>query len=282
MPFAGDVEAKLAHSLAEVRMYRNMAAELGLELKPGANVLDFGCGDGGSVLQFRRQGFHAYGIDIAPGFEQCMSICRQEELDEPGDEPCRLISLDDYRLPFEDNKFDFIWSNQVFEHVQNYDEAFREMSRVLHPGGLGIHVFPSRYTPIEPHIYVPMATIWRSLAYLKFWARLDVRNIYQRGRSADAVAEDNVRFLANCTNYLTKRALLGVVGRYFSQVEFVPDVFGKHCFGRKRLIYKAAAWLPFGNWLTNTLFQRVLLVRRPLEATSTSAVSEEVRPCRAA
>ncbi|MEK6257016.1 MAG: class I SAM-dependent methyltransferase [Planctomycetota bacterium] len=281
MPLAGDLEAKLAHSLAEVQMYRNMAAELGLELMPGANVLDFGCGDGGTVLQFRRQGFRSYGIDIVPGFEQCMRLCRQEELAKPGEEPCRLVSLDDYWIPFEDNLFDFIWSNQVFEHVQNYAEAFREMSRVLRPGGFGIHVFPSRYTPIEPHRYVPMATIWRSRPYLKFWARLGVRNPYQRGQTADVIAESNARYLANNTNYLTKRELLEVVGLYFSQIDFIPGVFGKHCFGRKRLIYRVAAKLPFGNWLTNTLFQRVLLVRRPLVASSPAEATEEVHLCRA-
>ena len=32
-------------------------------------------------------------------------------------------NLNNYVLPFEDNKFDFIFSESVFEHVQNYSES---------------------------------------------------------------------------------------------------------------------------------------------------------------
>lgn len=38
-------------------------------------------------------------------------------------------------LPFRDNSFDFIIANHVMEHIPNWFECFKEMARVLKPGG---------------------------------------------------------------------------------------------------------------------------------------------------
>lgn len=39
------------------------------------------------------------------------------------------------KLPFENETFDFIIANHVLEHVPNWFESFKEMARVLKPGG---------------------------------------------------------------------------------------------------------------------------------------------------
>ncbi len=39
------------------------------------------------------------------------------------------------KLPFENDTFDFIIANHVLEHVPNWFESFKEMARVLKPGG---------------------------------------------------------------------------------------------------------------------------------------------------
>lgn len=39
------------------------------------------------------------------------------------------------KLPFEDETFDFIIANHVLEHVPNWFESFKEIARVLKPGG---------------------------------------------------------------------------------------------------------------------------------------------------
>ena len=38
-------------------------------------------------------------------------------------------------LPFEDNQFDFIIANHSLEHIPNWWECFKEMARILKPGG---------------------------------------------------------------------------------------------------------------------------------------------------
>jgi SAM-dependent methyltransferase len=38
-------------------------------------------------------------------------------------------------LPFEDKSFDFIIANHVLEHIPNWYECFKELARILKPGG---------------------------------------------------------------------------------------------------------------------------------------------------
>ena len=55
----------------------------------------------------------------------------------------RVISENPYRIPFDDNTFDIVFSDQVFEHVQDYPTAISEIKRVLKPTGrLGIVSMP--------------------------------------------------------------------------------------------------------------------------------------------
>lgn len=54
------------------------------------------------------------------------------------------------------------------EHVLDYPSTVAEMRRVLKPGGCCLHIIPSRHVPIEPHVFVPLATILRS----EFWLQL--------------------------------------------------------------------------------------------------------------
>ena len=51
------------------------------------------------------------------------------------------MDSDTFRIPFENEKFDIVISNQVFEHVADYDLAFKEISRVLKKEGISLNFF---------------------------------------------------------------------------------------------------------------------------------------------
>lgn len=215
---AGD-HAKVAEQGLILNRFMDTLSRLGRPLSCNANILDFGCGAGNMVRAMTNAGFNAYGFDIAltddPNTNELISsgIVRT------------IHSTKNYQLPFSDNTFDVIISNQVFEHVQDYDVAIREIARILKPDGISLHMFPSRYVPVEPHVYVPLATIWQNYGWLRLWASLGIRNEYQVGFSAIETTRKNFEYLRNSTNYLTRRHIASAFAKHFDTVDFVEKEF---------------------------------------------------------
>ena len=107
----------------------------GASLKPGESILDCGCGTGTlAIIAKRRVGAEGrvHGIDISQDqLEIGRGKARKENLDIEFQEG----SIDD--LPFSDDSFDAIFSTLMLHHVPRSVKAaaFREMRRVLKPGG---------------------------------------------------------------------------------------------------------------------------------------------------
>lgn len=184
---------------------------------PPQAILDLGCGAGALVESLRTHGFDAWGCDIAG------SSASDFPADAATKNHLRPIEVQPYRLPFEDNRFDFVISSQVLEHVMDYAATFWEMRRVLKPGGIGLHTFPSRHVPIEPHVFVPLASVIRNRPWLRLWALLGIRNAHQAGKPALDVAELNYSYLRNHTHYLPAREILRHA-QPFAEAAFREDV----------------------------------------------------------
>jgi len=45
-------------------------------------------------------------------------------------------------IPWPDHTFDFVFATSVFEHVSDQGLAYREIHRVLKPGGRVLNIFP--------------------------------------------------------------------------------------------------------------------------------------------
>ena len=86
------------------------------------------------VGDLRALSYDTYGCDTWRTFS----------LNAPADERLREITQEPYRIPFDPQAFDFVVSTSVFEHAQNKEECFREIHRVLKPGGYAIHVLPGQ------------------------------------------------------------------------------------------------------------------------------------------
>ena len=165
-----------------------------------AKVMDFGCGRGQLVHALSKLGFDTYGCDIT-------AYWLGDHL--PISEGLSTISLSPYRLPFDENTFDFVISTSVLEHAQNKEDCFREIHRVLRPGGYSMHLYPGKwYLPYEPHIYVPLANyFWPHCPkwWLGLWALLGVRNEFQQDQPWQAVAAVNNRYCQEGLSYWTTR-----------------------------------------------------------------------------
>lgn len=93
------------------------------------SILDVGCGDGSMLFRYFKQvpkEFH--GVEGAPDLKV--------KAEARG---LKVTSFDlNSRWPYEDNKFDVVFSNQVIEHVHNCRLFATEALRVLKPGGTAI------------------------------------------------------------------------------------------------------------------------------------------------
>ncbi len=200
-----------------------MTKELGFDFSPESMIMDFGCGSGSRVHELRELGYQAFGCDLKFKNDKKIDTGSMERKGI-----VRLIDKEHYALPFKDNTFDLIFSDQVFEHVQDYRQVVSEIARVLKPDGMCLHIFPSRYAPIEPHVYVPLASIIQSYWWLYCWALIGIRNEEQRGASANETATKNFNYLKNNTNYLSRRAISSQFLSHFRYVVFCERTFLKY------------------------------------------------------
>jgi SAM-dependent methyltransferase len=168
---------------------------LGKPLRPGARVLDFGCGIGQSVDVLLDMGYDVHGVDVVGWWD------RDDYWDKsyvPGPRVReRLHSFDeaDYRIPFSDGHFEFCFSDQVMEHVHDYTAAFAEIMRVLKPQAVSVHRFPGPNMLVEGHLFLPFPVLCYYNAYLAMWAMLGRRSPDQKGLTWRQTLASNIVFM---------------------------------------------------------------------------------------
>src|SRR5512147_992689 len=119
-PSAGIVDMEYGQAFRNVRSLLSVFTEMGRPVKLDDTVLDFGCGEGRMVYAFRKLGYRAFGTDIAPPSGDAERLMRAERLCRPRAQPLRPIRTEDYKMPFDNESFDFVVSWDVMEHVQDH------------------------------------------------------------------------------------------------------------------------------------------------------------------
>lgn len=110
--------------------YAALAADLvcALRLPSDAGVLDIGCGTGAAGCAARsRLGSRGYVVAL----DLSLPMLRFAEVAGGGLPVVGTATC----LPFDTGCFDAVMANLVLSHLDSYDEALREMVRVLKPGG---------------------------------------------------------------------------------------------------------------------------------------------------
>lgn len=96
----------------------------------GGEILELGAGTGAQARQLSQQGFHVSAVDL-----------RQSDYSQHRVFP--VVDYDGRHLPFEDRRFDVVFSSNVLEHMEDLSAIYDEIRRVLKPGGYCVHVLPS-------------------------------------------------------------------------------------------------------------------------------------------
>jgi len=194
-------------------------------VKPGARILDFGCGAGRMVFRLRELGFDAYGFDIHDYVAYRSDDDRQWfrfSRSTSSDTSAFTIDADRYAIPFENDFFDVVHSTSVLEHVLDVRPMMRECARVLRPDGVAIHYYPRKYQVVEHHLYVPLASFVQRKPWLRLWVALGARNEFQSGRTVGEVAEAYKQYTITGLRYRTRKELLHAAGEFFHGVRFPP------------------------------------------------------------
>jgi SAM-dependent methyltransferase len=156
------IEEDVINSIEEFRKNENIAKE---ELA----ILDWGCGRGRAVAKFREMGYRSFGVDIdempiknSENFFSSIGLCSEELL--------KVLNSNNIS-PFPNESFHVIYSEQVFEHIENMDAVAKEMYRIMKKGGIGIHHYPAKWVIKEGHLFQPFIH-WFPKNRLRFLAIL--------------------------------------------------------------------------------------------------------------
>lgn len=117
----------------ETHPYRRLEQAVELRLGPDATVLEIGCGRSAPVLrQLKGKARRLIGTEVID------FAIEDPDLD--------LLIQDIGNMDgIADNSVDLAFSRSVMEHVPDGEAAFREIARVLKPGGCYIFLTPSLY-----------------------------------------------------------------------------------------------------------------------------------------
>ena len=103
------------------------------EFTPGLEVVDVGCGIGGPARYLASEfGCRVTGVDLTPGF--CAAARELTEVTGLADQ-VDIHCASALEMPFPDARFDLAWTVQMQMNIQDKSALYREINRVLKPGG---------------------------------------------------------------------------------------------------------------------------------------------------
>ncbi len=201
-------------------------------------ALDYGCGKGETVIAGRGRGLEIFG---AEAFYEGSNI--RPDVEASGLFGTVIREIKDGRLDFPDGFFDVVTSNQVFEHVTDLDAVLDEINRVLKPGGVTLHLFPSRDVMREGHCGIPFIHWFPKNSRIRRPYMLTLRRLgmgkFKANRPPEKFVDHMLDWLDQFTFYRKRSDILQSFRRHFS-VELIEDDY--ICF---RSDATGRGWLKF-------------------------------------
>jgi 2-polyprenyl-3-methyl-5-hydroxy-6-metoxy-1,4-benzoquinol methylase len=191
-------------------------------VKPEHVMLDLGAGAGSlPQMNFRGKVKKVCGVDPEE------TVTKNPYLDEG------KVGFGE-SIPWPDSSFDLVVSGNVLEHLENPSDVFKEVSRVLKPGGQFLFKTPNR------RHYMPMIARITPLWFHKFYNGLRGRahedtfpTVYRANRPADILGAmaatglraDELKLIESRPEYLRLSALTYVFGIAYERLVNSSSLF---------------------------------------------------------
>jgi SAM-dependent methyltransferase len=125
-------------------------------VRPGMRVLEAGSGTGRlSVALAANEPVDVIGVDNSEGSLRASRLLLEQVDALLG--TCQFTEADLHHLPFEDESFDVVFSDSVWEHLDDPRMALQEVVRVLRHGGSFVFTTPNRWRPDGWDLYRRLA-----------------------------------------------------------------------------------------------------------------------------
>ena len=203
-----------------------------LAMSAGEKVLEIGCGGGRCTVAMAQRGYLVQAIDSVAG----MVDSTQERVRQAGVSSSASVGLGDaHDLAFPDGAFRLVVALGVIPYLHSPQKAFREMARVLRPGGVLLITAGNRWRlneVLDPWLSPPMQPATRA-------ARAILRRFRKPGLEQFGLPLrlDSVRDLKDWLS------AAGLVKMKMTTVGFPPLTFyGRPIFG-ERISIRLNDWL---------------------------------------
>lgn len=133
-----EADERLPQSPAELTEIENqiigqspfMRNELDWTMFDGLEVLDIGCGSGALATRIAKHGARVTAVDLT---QTAVDLTKKNAAAQDLD--VEVIRCDVEKLPIGADRFDFVFSWGVLHHTETFENALKEVHRVLRPGG---------------------------------------------------------------------------------------------------------------------------------------------------
>lgn len=192
-----------------------------------ATCLDYGAGRGNvKQMNFKDIARFVAGIDA-----------EKAVFENPFLHEAKLLDLTNSIIPYADNTFDVVFSDNVIEHVENPGVVFKEIQRVLKPGGVFLAKTPNKrhYMPVIARI----APTWFHRFYNKLRGRkcIDTFPTFYKCNTRASVVKyaekagflvKRIEFIEGRPEYLRLTALTYLCGYLYERIVNFSNKFA--CF----------------------------------------------------
>ena len=187
--------------LHHVRYTELKSIEEFLPLGKNLKILEIGGGDGFQAKILNDKGFSVVSVDMEPRIPPIFPVKK----------------INSSKLDFSNESFDIVFTSHVLPHIQNLEEIFSEIKRIIKKDGIILHIVPTTGWSL-------ITNIWHYLFIPKFL----LKSIKKRISNKSQIPLKQNISIQNSTQSNLKKLFLHPLGQNYSFVHEIIFFSGKN------------------------------------------------------